>query len=136
ILIPRFCPDVLTAQRGIPPIGFTGQVGGCSILPACRMQKAILCSRRRFAFMLPKGDAKKVTMYLNQDTRTHMEPLWAAVLAFLRHKHVAGATLLRADAGFGTHEQFHDPRSESLAEHTPVRIEFVETGQRIDELLA
>jgi PII-like signaling protein len=85
--------------------------------------------------MLPKGDAKKVTIYLNQDTRTHMEPLWAAVLAFLRHKHVAGATLLRADAGFGTHEQFHDPRSEYLAEHTPVRIEFVETGQRIDELL-
>jgi len=29
--------------------------------------KAILCSRRRFAFMLPKRDAKKVTIYLNQD---------------------------------------------------------------------
>jgi hypothetical protein len=45
--------------------------------------------------MLPKGDAKKVTIYLNQDTRTHMEPLWSAILGFLRHKHVAGATLFR-----------------------------------------
>jgi PII-like signaling protein len=85
--------------------------------------------------MLPKGDAKKVTIYLNHDTRTHMEPLWSAVLTFLRHKHVAGATLIRADAGFGTHELFHDPRSEYLAEHSPVRIEFVETAQRVDELL-
>jgi PII-like signaling protein len=85
--------------------------------------------------MLPKGDAKKVTIYLNQDTRTHMEPLWAAVLGFLRHNHVAGATLLRADAGFGVHELLHDPNSEYAAEHAPVRIEFIETEQRVDELL-
>ena len=67
--------------------------------------------------MLPKGDAKKITISLNQDTRTHMEPLWPAILAFLRHKHVAGATLFRAGAGFGTHEQFHNPQSEYIAEH-------------------
>jgi PII-like signaling protein len=85
--------------------------------------------------MLARGEAKKVTIYLNQDTRAHIEPLWSAVLSFLRHKHVAGATLLRADAGFGAHEQLHDPRSEYLAEHSPVRIEFVETAQRVDELL-
>ena len=85
--------------------------------------------------MLPKGSAKKVTIYLNQDTRTHIEPLWSAVLGFLRHKHIAGATLLRPDAGFGTHEQFHDARSEYLAVHSPVRIEFIETPQRVDELL-
>lgn len=85
--------------------------------------------------MLPKGGAKKVTIYLNQDTRTHVEPLWSAVLGFLRHKHVAGATLIRADAGFGAHEQMHDPRSEYLAEHSPVRIEFIETPQRVDDLL-
>ena len=85
--------------------------------------------------MLPKGSAKKVTIYLNQDTRAHIEPLWSAVLGFLRHKHVAGATLVRADAGFGWHEQLHDPRSEYLAEHSPVRIEFIETPQHVDELL-
>jgi uncharacterized protein len=85
--------------------------------------------------MLPKGGAKKVTIYLNQDTRTHMEPLWFAILGFLRQKHVSGATLFRADAGFGAHEQFHNAQSEYIAQHTPVRIEFVETPQRVDELL-
>ncbi|MGC2662091.1 MAG: DUF190 domain-containing protein [Bryobacteraceae bacterium] len=85
--------------------------------------------------MLPKGDAKKVTIYLNQDTRTHIEPLWSAVLGFLRHKHVAGATVFRADAGFGSHDQLHDPRSEYISESCPVRIEFVETPQRVEEVL-
>ena len=34
--------------------------------------------------MLPKGSAKKVTIYLNQDTSTHIEPLWSTILDFLR----------------------------------------------------
>ena len=85
--------------------------------------------------MLPKGDARKVTIYINQDTRAHLEPLWSAILNFLKHKRVSGATLIRADAGFGSHEQFHDPRSEYAAEHCPVRIEFIETAARVDELL-
>ena len=85
--------------------------------------------------MLPKGSAKKVTIYLNQDTRTHVEPIWSAVLGFLRHKRVSGATMLRADAGFGAQERFHDSRSEYLAEHSSVRIEFIETSERVGELL-
>lgn len=85
--------------------------------------------------MLPRGGAKKVTIYLNQDTRAHIAPLWSAVLDFLRHKHVSGATLVRADAGFGAHLQLHDSRSEYLAEHSPIRIEFIETPDRVDEIL-
>ncbi len=85
--------------------------------------------------MLRKGTAQRVTIYLNQDTRTHLEPLWSAILSFLRHKHVSGATLFRADAGFGSHEQFHNPQSEYSTEHSPIRIEFIETKERVDELL-
>lgn len=85
--------------------------------------------------MLPKGDAQKVTIYLNQDTRTHLESLWSAILGFLRHKHVAGATMFRAEAGFGPHEKFHDSRSEYAFDHTAIRIEFVETKERVEELL-
>ncbi|HZQ52522.1 MAG TPA: DUF190 domain-containing protein [Bryobacteraceae bacterium] len=85
--------------------------------------------------MLPRGPAKKVTIYLNEDTRTHVEPLWSAILSFLRHKHISGATLLRADTGFGSHEQLHDSRSEYAGQHCPVRIEFIEAAERVDELL-
>jgi uncharacterized protein len=85
--------------------------------------------------MLPPGLAQKVTIYLNEDTRSHIEPLWSAILGFLRHHHVSGATIFRADLGFGSHEQYHDPRSEYIGEHRPIRIEFVETAEHVDQLL-
>ncbi len=85
--------------------------------------------------MLPRGSAKKVTIYVNQDTRAHVEPLWSAILNFLRSRHVAGATLFWADMGFGSHEQFHNPQSEYASGHRSVRIEFIETVERVEELL-
>ena len=85
--------------------------------------------------MLPKGAAKKVTIYVNEDTRHHMEPLWSAVFNFLRHKRVAGATVSRPMMGFGSHEVIHTAAIEASSEHLPVRIEFVETAERVDEVL-
>ena len=85
--------------------------------------------------MLPKGSAKKVTIYLNQDTHAHVEPLWSAILSFLRSRHVAGASLFWADMGFGSHEEIHNPRSEYTGGHRPIRIEFIETAARVDEIL-
>jgi uncharacterized protein len=85
--------------------------------------------------MLPRGSAKKVTIYVNQDTRAHVEPLWSAILNFLRSRHVAGATLFWIDMGFGSHEQLHNPHSEYAGEHRPLRIEFIDTPERVEELL-
>ena len=85
--------------------------------------------------MLTKGAAKKVTIYVNEDARYHMGPLYESILLFLLHKGVAGATATRAMAGFGAHQVMHTPKIEVLAEHFPIRIEFVEKAERIDELL-
>ena len=56
-------------------------------------------------------------------------------MAYLMHKGVSGATATRAYAGFGTHQQLHTPRIEVLADHLPIRIEFVETPEKVDEVL-
>ena len=85
--------------------------------------------------MLAKGSAKKVTIYLNEDTQRHLTPLYEAVLAFLLHKGVAGATATRALAGFGAHRVLHTPRVEALAEHLPLKIELIESAVRVEELL-
>ncbi len=85
--------------------------------------------------MLPKGAAKKVTIYVNEDTRHHTESLWSAIFQFLRHKRVAGATVFRPMAGFGAHHVIHSPNMEATMEHMPIRIEFVETAERVDEIL-
>src|SRR5258706_13442155 len=48
---------------------------------------------------------------------------------------VSGATATRALAGFGSHQVLHTPRIEALAEHLPIRIEFIETAEKVDALL-
>jgi PII-like signaling protein len=85
--------------------------------------------------MLKKGSAKKVTIYVNEDSRYHLQPLYEAILTYLMHKGVAGATASRAMAGFGPHHVMHTTKIEVLTEHLPIRIEFVDTGERVDELL-
>jgi PII-like signaling protein len=85
--------------------------------------------------MLTRGPARKVTIYLNEDTHAPHGPLHQAVLQFLIGKSVAGATLVRPHSGFGSHHQLHSPDMEARAEHLPVRIEFIDTAERVDTLL-
>ncbi len=85
--------------------------------------------------MLTKGPAKKVTIFLNEDARHHLTPLHDAILTYLLRKGVAGATSTRAFAGFGAHQTLHTPQVEVLAQHLPVRIEFIESPAKVDEVL-
>ena len=85
--------------------------------------------------MLTKGPAKKVTIFVNEDARHHMTALHDAIMTFLMHKGVSGATATRAFSGFGAHHSLHTPNIEALAEHLPVRIEFVETPEKVDDVL-
>lgn len=85
--------------------------------------------------MLEKGAAKKVIIYVNEDAQYHLGPLYESILTFLLHKGVAGATATRALAGFGPHQVMHTTKIEVLTRHMPIRIEFIESAQKIDELL-
>jgi PII-like signaling protein len=85
--------------------------------------------------MLTKGPAKKVTIFINEDTQHHITALHDSLMTFLMHKGISGATATRAFSGFGSHHMLHTPKVEVLAQHLPIRIEFVETSDKVDELL-
>jgi PII-like signaling protein len=85
--------------------------------------------------MLQKGTAKKVTIFVNQDTQHHFVSLCDSILTFLLHKGVSGATATRAVAGFGARRVMHTTKVEVLAEHLPIRIEFIESAAKVDELM-
>ena len=86
--------------------------------------------------MLAPGVAKKVTIHLNEDTTAQRDFLYNEIFTLLRQRGVAGATLIRPAAGFGTHHRTHSTEG-GLAEkeHLPVRIEFIETKEAADALL-
>jgi PII-like signaling protein len=85
--------------------------------------------------MLRKGAAKKVTIFVNEDTQRHLGSLCDGILTFLLHKGVSGATATRAIAGFGAHRAVHTTKIELLAGHLPIRIEFIESAEKIDEIM-
>jgi PII-like signaling protein len=85
--------------------------------------------------MLIKGPAKKVTIFINEDTQHHMTALHDSIMIYLMHKGVSGATATRAYSGFGSHQVLHTPKIEVMALHLPIRIEFVETKEKVDEIL-
>src|ERR1700680_420969 len=64
-----------------------------------------------------------------------MTALHDSLMTFLMHKGVSGATATRAFSGFGSHHMLHTPKVEVLAQHLPIRIEFVETANKVEELL-
>jgi PII-like signaling protein len=86
--------------------------------------------------MLTVGPARKVTIHLNEDTTSSTDFLYRDIFALLLKEGVSGATLTRPDAGFGWHHRVHVHHGESAqGEHLPVRIEFIESVERVESLL-
>ena len=86
--------------------------------------------------LLSPGPAKKVTIHLNEDTSSHSDYLSREILSLLLREGVAGATLLRPEAGFGHHQKVHSQEGGiDTAHHMPLRIEFVDVAQTVDRLI-
>jgi len=86
--------------------------------------------------MLKEGLAKKVTIHVNADTSSGHDFLYREIVAFLMEHGVAGASMIRPSAGFGSHHRMHR-QSGAGAEghHLPIRIEFIESAEKLNEIL-
>src|SRR5262245_45252688 len=76
--------------------------------------------------MLKYRPAKKVTVYVGEDVHHGGEPVYLAVLNYLFQASVAGATVLKGVAGFGSHHKMHTTRILEISGNLPIKIEFVE----------
>jgi uncharacterized protein len=87
--------------------------------------------------MLVVGPAVKITIHLNEDVAAKDDFLHRAILAFLFKQGIAGATVFRPHAGFGVHHRIHEHGKEGWSEsqHLPIRIEFVESKEKVESLL-
>jgi uncharacterized protein len=85
--------------------------------------------------MLKTGPAKKVTIYLGEDVHRGHEPLYLAILNYLFSHRVSGATVFKGIAGFGAHHHLHTARILEMSENLPVKIEFVESVDKLEKIL-
>ncbi|HEY4381355.1 MAG TPA: DUF190 domain-containing protein [Acidobacteriaceae bacterium] len=85
--------------------------------------------------MLKAGKARKVSIYLSEGARHHGVATEASILDYLFTHSVSGATVFKGVAGFGVDHHLHSASFVELSDKLPVKIEFVETEEKVDALL-
>ncbi|MFL5577218.1 MAG: DUF190 domain-containing protein [Gemmatimonadaceae bacterium] len=74
-------------------------------------------------------------IHIGESDHWHGRPLYEAIVALLRERHYAGATVTRAIMGFGATARLHTDRILRLSADLPLVVECVETEERIDAIL-
>ena len=85
--------------------------------------------------MLTNGKAVKVTLYLSEGVKHHGIPVYTSILDFLFHSGVAGATVTKGVAGFGAKHRMHSAHLLDISDHLPIKVEFIETREKVDAIL-
>lgn len=85
--------------------------------------------------MLNPGKAVKVTIYLSEGATHHGVPVYSSILDFLFYRGVAGATVTKGIAGFGADHHMHSSSTVEISDHLPLKIEFIDTREKVDALL-
>ena len=85
--------------------------------------------------MLSTGKAVKVTLYLSDTAKRHGIPVYTSVLDFLFRQGIAGATAVKGVAGFGSGHRMHAAHILELSDHLPIRIEFIDTKEKVDAIM-
>jgi PII-like signaling protein len=85
--------------------------------------------------MLTHGPAKRVTIYVTEASTYRHQPVYLAVLNYLFYHGVSGATVTSGVAGFGADHHMHSTQFEVLSTNLPLKVEFIDSAERVDSLL-
>jgi PII-like signaling protein len=85
--------------------------------------------------MVTKGPAKKITIYVDETDTFHGKPVYEVLLDILFKKRIAGASVFRGVAGYGSDGVFHTAKMLALSTGMPVKIEAIDSAAVIDNVL-
>jgi PII-like signaling protein len=76
-------------------------------------------------------DARLLRIFVGADQKYQRKPLYEAIVLAAREHHLAGATVVRGDMGFGAASRIHTSKILRVSEDLPVVIEIVDTPDKI-----
>ena len=85
--------------------------------------------------MMSGGAGRRVRIYIGEQDHAGRQPLWEALLTLLRENGAAGATVFRAQAGFGAHNRVRMARLADVVPDLPMVVEWVDDSARVQRLL-
>jgi len=74
-------------------------------------------------------------IFIDEQDRHGIQPLYTAVVEFLRFKGIAGATVFRGIEGYGSHHEIHIAKVLSWIRNLPILIEVVDDPDKIAAIL-
>lgn len=81
------------------------------------------------------GPALLARIYIGEADHRDGHPLYQVIVAFLRERGIAGATVFRGIEGFGANARLHTTRLLRLSEDLPILIEVVDEEARLRAVL-
>lgn len=85
--------------------------------------------------MVTKGPAKKLTVYVDETDRFGGKPVYEVLLDILYKKKIAGVSVFRGMAGYGTDGVFHTAKMLELSTNLPVKVEAIDSEDMINKVL-
>ncbi|MDH2910799.1 MAG: DUF190 domain-containing protein [Candidatus Eremiobacteraeota bacterium] len=78
---------------------------------------------------------KLLRIFVDENDRHGSQPMYTAIVEFLRSRHIAGATVFRGIEGYGRHQEVHIAKIFSWLPNLPVLIEVVDDAEKIERIL-
>jgi uncharacterized protein len=85
--------------------------------------------------MVRKGPAKKLTVYVDETDKYEGKPVYEVLMNIFHKKKIAGVSVFRGVAGYGSDGVFHTSKMLELSTSLPVKIEVVDSEEMITMVL-
>lgn len=85
--------------------------------------------------MVTAGPAKKLTIYVDELDKYGGKPVYEALLHIFFKRKMAGVSVFRGTAGYGSDGVFHTSKILELSINMPVKLEIVESEEMINKIL-
>jgi PII-like signaling protein len=82
-----------------------------------------------------RGERVLMRIHIGESDRWHGRALYDAIVALLRERGFAGATVMRGISGFGATARVHTDKILRLSVDLPLVVECVDTQEKIDAVL-
>ncbi|MGR4065729.1 MAG: DUF190 domain-containing protein [Vulcanimicrobiaceae bacterium] len=80
-------------------------------------------------------DGRLLRIFVDETDRHGGQPLYTAIVEFLRSRGALGAIVFRAVEGYGSHGLIHAARAFAWQPNLPILIEVVERQAKVEEIL-
>jgi len=86
--------------------------------------------------MVKTGPAKKLTIYVDEADKFGGKPVYEVLLDIFFKKKIAGVSVFRGFAGYGSDGVFHTSKLLELSTSLPVKLEAVDSSVNIDGIMS